>query len=114
MRVFVYGTLMRDEPNHPRLAGARFVGSAETVAQYTLLDLGPYPALAIGGDCAVRGELFEVEEEELAALDAFEGDEFVRAEVALRGGGTAQAWLAATTPRDVRAIRSGDWRRRSW
>jgi gamma-glutamylcyclotransferase (GGCT)/AIG2-like uncharacterized protein YtfP len=81
MLVFVYGTLMRGKANHSVLVrmSARFVGSACTVDARTVVDLGPYPAL-LPSDRArdakastVRGEIFEVDDGDIDALDAFEG-----------------------------------------
>jgi gamma-glutamylaminecyclotransferase len=76
--LFVYGTLMRAGANHDVLArlGARFVGTAATRERRTLLELGPYPALVdpTGSDPSpVVGEVFELAEEALEPLDAFEG-----------------------------------------
>jgi gamma-glutamylaminecyclotransferase len=73
--VFVYGTLKRGGLNHARMAGQRFLGEARTRAGRTLYSLGEYPGLVL--DPADRegvvGELWAVEAEALAALDAFEG-----------------------------------------
>ena len=71
--VFVYGTLLRGEPNHPLLAGSEFLGPAVTVPEFTLVDLGAFPGLIAGGDTAVQGELFSVDKPTLAALDQLEG-----------------------------------------
>lgn len=85
VRIFVYGTLMRDAANHRVLVelGARFVATARTQAPRTLVDLGPYPALLrapllrepgdSGAASSVHGELWTVSEAALAPLDAFEG-----------------------------------------
>lgn len=115
MRVFVYGTLLSGEPNHAALAGARFAGAAETAPAFELVDLGPYPALVAGGATRVRGEVYDVDEATLAALDAFEGhpDLYVRIRVTLADGTEAIAYAmprarVAGRPR----IASGDWRRR--
>ena len=37
--------------------GARLVATARTAPRYTLVDLGPYPALVEDGDTAVFGEV---------------------------------------------------------
>lgn len=68
----MYGTLLRDEPNHPQLSGASFVRSTRTAASYELVDLGGYPALLEDGTSAIPGEVYEVDAELLARLDAFE------------------------------------------
>ncbi|MBE7447340.1 MAG: gamma-glutamylcyclotransferase [Kofleriaceae bacterium] len=72
-RVFVYGTLLAGEPNHRVLAGARLVANARTEPAFELRDLGPFPGLVSGGAHAVAGEVQEVDEATLAALDRLEG-----------------------------------------
>jgi gamma-glutamylaminecyclotransferase len=70
--LFVYGTLLRGEPNHPQLSDASFVRNTRTVARYELVDLGGYPALLEDGESAISGEVYDVSGELLARLDAFE------------------------------------------
>jgi gamma-glutamylaminecyclotransferase len=70
--LFVYGTLLRGEPNHPQLSDASFVRRTRTAAAYELVDLGGYPALLEDGESAISGEVYEVDAELLARLDAFE------------------------------------------
>jgi gamma-glutamylcyclotransferase (GGCT)/AIG2-like uncharacterized protein YtfP len=74
-RLFVYGTLKRGHPNHRHLAGQTFVGEATTAPLYRLVDLGFYPAMQrLGPDgLAVRGELWDVDDAALAAIDRLEG-----------------------------------------
>lgn len=128
MWLFVYGSLLRGEENHGVLAAARLVARARTVARYTLVDLGPYPALLEGGDTAVAGEIYEVEEELLAVLDEFEGhpDVYVRRSVDIEApevpeiggraeapeiGGRAEAYvLPAERAAGHPVVASGDWR----
>lgn len=118
--VFVYGTLMRSGANHPVLLrlGAVFVGEAETVEPRMLVDLGPYPALLpIGSQvelrCTVHGELYEIPDASLAALDAFEGTPHLYARERLRlrspaGERDAFAYvLARRPPRTAEVIASG-------
>jgi gamma-glutamylaminecyclotransferase len=112
--LFVYGTLMRGEANAGRLAGARFVGPARTVAGFRLVALQGYPGLCQGGGGAVAGELYLVDARMLASLDEFEGHPtlFRRSVVPLAGGGSAEAYLApAAAARGAPVIPEGDWRR---
>ena len=102
VRLFVYGSLKRAGRHHEQLVGARFLGLAETAPGYRLEQLGEYLALAPtaphetaptaphapgersepnGTDHTVTGELFEVDESHLPALDAFEGDAYCRVQV---------------------------------
>jgi gamma-glutamylaminecyclotransferase len=72
MKVFVYGTLRRGQTAHHLLRGARFIDTARTEPEYTLLDMGTYPALVSGGETAVLGEIYEIEADALAELDRYE------------------------------------------
>ena len=115
MLLFVYGSLLAGEMHEAQLAGARCLGDARTEPAYTLVDLGDYPALVDEGATAVAGELYQVDEETLRRLDAFEGhpDEYRRAPVRLVGPARAEAYFyprgrAAGLP----TIAGGDWRRR--
>lgn len=81
VRVFVYGTLMGGYPLHDSwMKDSTFVGES-TILGYTLLDLGPYPALLKVVDpidktpitsFAVKGEVYLMPEKSFAALAAME------------------------------------------
>jgi gamma-glutamylaminecyclotransferase len=115
MKIFVYGSLLRGERYHHHLAGATWLGEAQTEAAYTLVDLGEYPALLDGGETSVAGEVYEVDDALLAALDAFEGhpDEYRRMPVPLLGIGRVDAYVRprAMSP-GAPIVVSGNWRRR--
>ena len=110
--IFVYGTLLRGEANHPQLSEAAFVRSARTEARYELVDLGGYPALLEDGSTAVSGEIYDVNSALLARLDMFEEVPglYERKPIALIGGHIE----AYVMPRDRAAgasqIADGDWR----
>ncbi|MDY0002075.1 MAG: gamma-glutamylcyclotransferase family protein [Polyangia bacterium] len=113
-RVFVYGTLRRDEPNHRLLASATFVGEASTEPSFELVSLGPFPAMVAGGWTSVTGEVYEVDPKTLAALDRLEGAPsfYHRHSVRLEDGTVAQTYLLPTDQaRGLPRIPSGDWRR---
>ncbi|MGV3491516.1 MAG: gamma-glutamylcyclotransferase family protein [Devosia sp.] len=103
--VFVYGTLKRGERNFGRMAGARFVGTAATRdAAFTLREYDSVshpgritPDVSAGGVHRIAGELFEVDDQVLAALDRFErvGTDYERQAVALADGQVAQMYLRA-------------------
>jgi gamma-glutamylaminecyclotransferase len=115
MKVFVYGSLMSGQGNHRLLASARFVRAAHTEAAFTLVSLGAFPAMIAGGATSVRGELYEVDDATLAALDQLEGHpRFYRRElVSLRDDDRAFAYvLASGSDRRHDVIDSGDWRER--
>lgn len=74
-KVFVYGTLKRDQGNHGVLSRNKgvFLGEA-TLPGYTLLDLGPFPGAVPNQTEEVRGEVFEVSDDVLSGpLDGLEG-----------------------------------------
>ena len=106
---------MRGEANAHHMAGARWVGDACTVTAHRLVRLQGYPAMLAQGGAAVRGELYLVDERQLAVLDDFEGHPtlFVRRPVTLSGGGSAEAYCWAGDPDRLHApvIAHGDWRR---
>ena len=113
--VFVYGTSIRGESDHGVLSQARFVKYAKTEAAYDLLDLEAFPALAMGGDTAVQGEVYAVDDRTLAALDRRQGHPhyYERATVRLVGGEEVQAYVVQRKPNMTkRRITSGDWRQR--
>jgi len=114
--VFVYGTLMQGERNHRHLKGARFAGEGSTAAAFDLLDMGRYPALVAGGACAVRGEIWEVDDATLERLDELEEvpELYRREELVLEGGTTVFAWvMTRQRAGNAPAIPTGDWRRRT-
>ena len=120
MRLFVYGSLLSGESHHDHLGASRLLGAASTEPVYTLVDLGPYPALLAGGTTSVSGEIYEVDADVLAALDDFEGhpDEYRRMPVRLigdHGGGdvTETYVLPREKAAHARVIASGSWRGRA-
>jgi gamma-glutamylcyclotransferase (GGCT)/AIG2-like uncharacterized protein YtfP len=95
-RLFVYGTLKPGCRNHGVLlaAGAVFLGGGETAPGFALfLAEGRLPALVAGGEGRVRGEVWEVGPEGLAALDRFEGPHRYRRAVIPLADGEAAAYL---------------------
>jgi len=74
--VFVYGTLKRSFPNHHYMTGARLSAEARTVDPYPLVVGGtwftPYLIPEKGNGHHVKGELWEVPEAMMPALDELE------------------------------------------
>ncbi len=113
MKVFVYGTLLSGEGNHRQLRGARMLAVRRTEPRYTLVSLGPYPALLAGGTTSVTGEVYDVDDDLLRALDRFEGVPSVyrRERIHLLGGESVAGYLLARPrAKSYEVISSGDWR----
>lgn len=114
-RIFVYGTLLAGERNHRLLAHATFVGPAVTEAVFSLVDLGPFPALVAGGGTAVSGEVYEVDGPTLERLDTLERhpEFYKRTTIGLEGGASVETYILAPEQVEGRPlIESGRWRAR--
>ncbi|NTW50920.1 MAG: gamma-glutamylcyclotransferase [Chlorobiales bacterium] len=71
--VFVYGTLMKGYGNHRLMENATFLGYAETLEKYRMTYTS-YPMLTEEPLVQIKGELYEVSEEDLLGpLDELEG-----------------------------------------
>uniref|UniRef100_A0A8C6TRK7 Gamma-glutamylaminecyclotransferase n=1 Tax=Neogobius melanostomus TaxID=47308 RepID=A0A8C6TRK7_9GOBI len=81
-RVFVYGTLKKGQPNYYRMFDSsngttQFLGTAKTVERFPLVIAGtyniPYLLNIPGQGHQVHGEIYQVDDQMLRFLDAFEG-----------------------------------------
>jgi gamma-glutamylaminecyclotransferase len=76
IRLFVLGTLKRGFPLHEHMEGATFLGRYRTVDRLPMLVAGPRFAPMLldepGLGYQVRGELYELDPERLAHIDALE------------------------------------------
>lgn len=111
--LFVYGTLRSGGGAAGQLRGCRLVGPGSVAG--TLYDLGDYPALVLGGDGRVEGEVWRCPAGVLPRLDEYEGVAeglFGRAEVEAAG---VRCWTYVAGPRLLpgltpeRRIASGSW-----
>jgi gamma-glutamylcyclotransferase (GGCT)/AIG2-like uncharacterized protein YtfP len=73
MMVFVYGSLKNGLSNHHILDGATYIGQGWTAPNFTMLNLGWFPGVVLGGTSQIEGELYEVDERTLHRLDRLEG-----------------------------------------
>jgi gamma-glutamylcyclotransferase (GGCT)/AIG2-like uncharacterized protein YtfP len=112
-RVFVYGTLRRGESHAHLMQGARYLGPHVTEPRYTLCDLHDYPAAVSWGVTAIRGEVYEVDDDLLRRLDAYEEFPSVynRRLIHTPYGG-AWIYLMLAPPTMACVIGHGDWCRR--
>jgi len=111
--VFVYGTLMQGYHNHVLLRKAVFLGNAQTQQKYRLTYTS-FPMLTLPAEVQVKGELYQVSDEELAKLDILEGvpELYYRAQIpVLHRKKTDEAWAYFYTRGEGRyVIPSGNYR----
>ena len=113
--LFAYGSLMHGELHESYLTASFRVGLARTVAGYRLVELGQFPALIVGGDLQIEGELYEISRECLHKIDELKenGRLFVRRTIELADGRQAEAYLMDEDKlRGRRRLRCTDWRKR--
>ncbi len=113
--LFVYGTLLRGERNHPKMATSKFLGETATSNGLELRDLDRYPGMVKAGRGCVQGELYEIDPPVLAELDELEGhpNHFWRTTISLADGRKVQAYLLGDDfARGAPVIKTGDWLQR--
>jgi gamma-glutamylaminecyclotransferase len=112
-RLFVYGTLLRGEPNHALLASSPCLGAVRTEPAFDLVLFDGYPAMVAGGSIAVTGELYAVTRTVLKRLDRLENHPrlYRRIRIRLADVGAVEAYLiTARQAFGMPRIPSGDWR----
>lgn len=75
-KVFVYGTLKGGNQlrGMNKFANATLVDDATTSdAEYSLYDLGAFPAVSMGGKNRIQGEVWQVDADIMQQLDYIEG-----------------------------------------
>jgi len=113
--VFVYGTLRRGGSRAMSVSfpAARFVAFAKV--RGSLYDLGAFPGLLLNHpNSSVSGEVYEVTDETLSALDDFEASSHYRREEVETTIGTQRTicWTYVPDPEFysfASLITSGDW-----
>ena len=114
-RVAVYGTLKHGHRNHHWLGGADMLGQ-DCLTAITLYDLGPYPGAKLMPSTGVVVEVYAIDAERLARLDALEDylhhspteGMYDRAVLATTHG---DAWCYLYNPvvEEASLIRHGEW-----
>lgn len=74
--VAVYGSLKQGFTNHRVIEGSTLVGTFESDPQYTMVDLGSFPAVTLGGSSSIYCEVYSVDMETLRKLYRLEGCDF--------------------------------------
>lgn len=122
MLMFVYGSLMKGFPNHYLLEKAEFITTAKIKGLLYSLPYG-YPALVDGDEWAF-GEVYNVDDETLKAVDNLEGYnedginnlyDRIKADAAFENGAIAKVFIYKYCNRDEveeigTLVHSGDWR----
>jgi len=71
--VFVYGTLLSNEPNNHLLKTSKLLGDSK-VSGLKMYDLGPFPACIVSPEISeVLGEVWEIDDKTFQRLDYLEG-----------------------------------------
>jgi gamma-glutamylcyclotransferase (GGCT)/AIG2-like uncharacterized protein YtfP len=115
LELFDYGSLLAGERDHDLLAGAEFLGPARTKPLYTLVDLGPYPALFAGGNVSVLGELYRIDKKRRFQIDVRKECPvmFQRIKVELEDGRLVEAYaMREEQVRGRRRLKGGSFRDR--
>lgn len=115
IRLFVYGLLLQGEREHALLEGAPLLTEALTAPEHTLVDLEFYPALLVGGQVAVHGEVYGISRHLRFKLDVHHQCPalFRRVSVRLADGTTAETYaMDDDKVRGKRRLRAGSWRGR--
>ena len=114
-KLFVYGTLKRGHRAHDFLGDdSVFLREAKTHSRYHLYQLGWFPGMVIDEmiDGGVQGELYEVTDECLSALDTYEGapDLFRREDVELEDGNVVISYIYMREFSATSRIENGIWK----
>lgn len=113
MKVFVYGTLRKDEYNHIFVENSKFIKTAHTKPEWIFYDLGGFPAACANGSTAIFGEVYEVDQNTLDKLDILEShpEFYVRKTISLEDGEKVFAYILRDAHcSGCRVIESGDWK----
>lgn len=110
--IFVYGTLRRGGTNHFRMAGMDFISSATVHGMLYRVDW--YPALILNPDAPmVRGEIYQINDTSLPALDEYEGAQYhrVRTTATDTRGQEHEVWIWEwiDSTETLQPIPDGDW-----
>lgn len=121
MKVFVYGSLLSGFGNHVLLdrEGAEFIREDLTQPEFTMISLGGFPGVIEGGETAITGEVYEVNDIVERSLDRLEGvchdnpemGLYRRKTITLTSGEEALIYIYNGSPRSTTdLIGSGSWR----
>lgn len=108
--VFVYGSLKSGYFNHHLLSNAEFISPHITEAEFTLIDLGRYPAVLCNGTTSIQGEIYSINKTIFLALDKLEGyPEYYDRILINTQFGKAWMYTLAKEDKNYPVIASGVW-----
>jgi gamma-glutamylcyclotransferase (GGCT)/AIG2-like uncharacterized protein YtfP len=96
MRFFICGSALRGQPDHKNLGEATFAGEAVTAPLYRLHSVnGQHPGIyeVASGGIAIKGEIYEMSEEQHAHLISTEPPNLYEAPIKLDDGTTVSAMI---------------------
>ncbi|MCG7865283.1 MAG: gamma-glutamylcyclotransferase [Candidatus Thiodiazotropha taylori] len=109
-RVFVYGTLRKNQVNHDLLSSAPYLGDHQTEPVYKMFHLGSYPGVVKNGSTAISGEVYLVDTLTMSHLDRLEGYPHAYSrELIPTPWGQAWIYLYRGSLRDRQIIQTGVW-----
>ena len=111
-KLFVYGTLMRGQLANSLLQGSTFVGETETSPEFEMRDLGSFPAIYQGESSRVRGEVYEVPDDQLDDILWYEGGLYEMVDIKTSLGFCKAFLVPLDTAKVGKLIPGGDWRYR--
>lgn len=96
-KLFVYGTL-QDEEVQILLIGHTLQGTIDSLSGYQIDDtlLPPYPVAMPDVSGVIKGQVLAISSAELAKLDAYEGEHYIRICVELFSG--QESWVYIGNP----------------
>ena len=108
--VAVYGSLKKEFHNHSLLMNSEFIGEHITEPNFTMVDLGAFPAVLNKGTTAIHGEIYRVTEKSLSELDTLEGypKYYDRIKI-LTDAGSAWMYILAKESAAYPIIELGEW-----
>ena len=116
-KIFVYGSLIRDEFNHSILQrdDNKFIREAQTTRDYNLFDLGGFPGMTRPGSYSVMGEVYDVCSETIKHLDILESHPqfYRRTLIPLNDGEVVWTYILDNAyAMNAPLIKSGNWKKK--
>jgi len=114
IKLFVYGSLMSEMSNNYILKGSDLLREAKTKGEYTMIDMGAFPAIVQEGYRKIKGEVYIIDQHTLKRVDFLEGHPYFykRQMIKLENGEQVVAYLLNDDldnhEKDI--VATGDWR----